>query len=439
MKSTALATERLRDLNPVIADAHIGLREEDRLVLTRILSESRTASHPHPRPHRVARGRLLPGGVLVGVVLAILALLLVLVPGTGPKTPTLGSQNWRLVSYKGASFRDVGVGEDSPALQCVTDKVCYSPGSGLIGPNGTLPIYRTVDGGLRWTTLPPIPGVTGSAPEGLHCANANFCTVGGSSGIQVSVDGGTSWRTVSTPTPLRQTAGFWCVDAMRCVVANLNGDTLTGFSSTSDGGAHWSTQAAPTATENPWKLRCDASGSCIEIILGQNSIESLSSSVWGGAWTAHPPASIRQPAIVHNACPDARHCMFVFVGTGYQIITTADAGATWNVTSPPRGWQNIATAVSCANAGDCWIATAHYGSPEGGYSHPLIESTHDFGHTWAPLSLPVTKPPLSDVLEMGCPPSGNGCLAIGNGRDHFVLPRNRSTPLSAPILLSSLP
>jgi hypothetical protein len=78
-------------------------------------------------------------------------------------------------------------------------------------------------------------------------------------------------------------------------------------------------------------------------------------------------------------------------------------------------------------------------NPDGAYSHPVIESTTDFGVTWTPLSLPSTSPAIADVLTLSCPPSGDGCLAIGNGKDHFILPSGPPHPLSGPILLSSLP
>jgi hypothetical protein len=55
------------------------------------------------------------------------------------------------------------------------------------------------------------------------------------------------------------------------------------------------------------------------------------------------------------------------------------------------------------------------------------------------LSLPQTTPATADVLTLSCPPSGDGCMAIGNGKDHFVLPPGPPHQLSGPILLSNLP
>jgi hypothetical protein len=101
---------------------------------------------------------------------------------------------------------------------------------------------------------------------------------------------------------------------------------------------------------------------------------------------------------------------------------------------------NIPTAVGCAAVDHCWVAMARYdtSNPDGTYSHPVIESTSDLGHTWTSVSVENTTPTVADVLALGCPPSGDGCLAIGNGQDHFVHPRGARS-LSGPIILSNLP
>ena len=131
-------------------------------------------------------------------------------------------------------------------------------------------------------------------------------------------------------------------------------------------------------------------------------------------------------------------------GEPYEIATTSDAGQTWQVQGTPAGWQNIATGVDCANATDCWVATSLYDghNPAGAYSEPTIESTHDGGSTWSTVPLPSAKPPISDVLTLSCPPSGDGCMGIGNLQDHFVLPKgppHKPQSLSGPLVISNLP
>jgi hypothetical protein len=101
------------------------------------------------------------------------------------------------------------------------------------------------------------------------------------------------------------------------------------------------------------------------------------------------------------------------------------------------------TAVSCATANDCWIAMSTYDthSPNGVYSQAAIEATNDGGTTWSSVALPTTTPPIGDVVALGCPPSGDGCMGIGNLEDHFPpsAPRPPTNPLSAPLVISNLP
>jgi hypothetical protein len=100
--------------------------------------------------------------------------------------------------------------------------------------------------------------------------------------------------------------------------------------------------------------------------------------------------------------------------------------------------------VSCANANDCWIAMTTYDaqSPAGAYSQPAIEATYDGGSNWSPVVLPTTAPPIADVVALSCPPSGDGCLGIGNLQDHFLPQSGPTSPthqLSGPQVISNLP
>jgi hypothetical protein len=128
----------------------------------------------------------------------------------------------------------------------------------------------------------------------------------------------------------------------------------------------------------------------------------------------------------------------------YEIATTNDAGLTWQVSGPPAGWLNMPTAVSCASSDDCWIAMSNYddSNAAGAYSSPTIEMTHDGGTSWSSISLPSSKPAIADVLTLSCPPSGDGCMGIGNMEDHFLSPiASNGTPkrLSGPLVISNLP
>jgi hypothetical protein len=196
-------------------------------------------------------------------------------------------------------------------------------------------------------------------------------------------------------------------------------------------------------------MNCASDGSCLAVsALGRFPdayIVGLRSEDWGMTWTAGPAAVYNDAAILYASCGDATHCMLVPLGgpskAPYEIATTSDAGLTWQVTGPPAGWENMPTAVSCAHANDCWIAMSTYDvrSAAGAYSQPTIEATYDGGATWSSIPLPANKPPISDVLTLSCPPSGNGCMGIGNLQDHFVLPPGKPHPLSGPLVISNLP
>jgi photosystem II stability/assembly factor-like uncharacterized protein len=196
-------------------------------------------------------------------------------------------------------------------------------------------------------------------------------------------------------------------------------------------------------------MNCREDGSCLAVSdLGgfpNSYIVGMSSHDGGLTWTAGPPSVFNSAAILYASCADSTHCMLVPLSgpakTPFEIATTSDAGATWQVTGPPAGWQNMPTALSCATGDDCWIAMSTYdtSSRAGAYSDPTIEATYDGGHTWSSIPLPSHQPPISDVLTLSCPPSGDGCMGIGNLEDHFVLPPGPPHHLSGPLVISDLP
>jgi photosystem II stability/assembly factor-like uncharacterized protein len=286
----------------------------------------------------------------------------------------------------------------------------------------------------------------------------------------LTTDGGADWSMSEVPVPTGfqnpAVGRFACGDASHCVLS-VSGDAppasdtsssspsqrVGTFLSTADAGNTW-TQATsvPSAPAGAvWTLNCAADGSCLAVsALGSypNSyVVGLRSDDWGLTWLAGAPAVYNDAVVMYASCGDTTHCMLVPAGsptTPYEIITTSNAGATWQVSSPPAGWENMPTAVSCANANDCWIAMSTYGahSPAGVYSQPAIEATYDGGTTWSSVALPTTTPPIADVVALSCPPSGDGCMGIGNLQDHFLPPSGPASPplpQSGPLVISNLP
>jgi hypothetical protein len=392
-----------------------------------------------------------------------------------PKTTTAsGALSFRLVDLTSSPFRSLSPGA-TINLQCVTDVVCYSPGTSQND------FYRTIDGGLSWEQTAPLPPVTGepgwsmlsfSCPTVETCAIVDVpsSTAGGSlAQFILTTDGGANWSTAAIPVPTGvpnpSASRFVCGDATHCLLSVTGSPTAASgagsssppqrvgtFLSTADAGLTW-TQATsvPSAPAGAvWTMNCSTDGSCLAIsALGsypKSYVVGLHSDDWGLTWLAGAPAVYNDAAVMYASCGDTTHCMLVPVGlpSDYQIATTSNAGVTWQVSSPPAGWKNMPTTVSCANANDCWIAMSTYDahSPAGVYSQAAIEATYDGGTTWSSVALPTTTPPIGDVVALSCPPSGDGCMGIGILQYHFLPPSGPTSPTvlpSSPQVISNLP
>jgi len=428
------------------------------------------------RPDGVRRpSSLIPIALTVASVVALVTGLLIVGSSNAPapiSATASGALSFQLVDVTGSSpFRSVSPGA-TIKLQCVTDLVCYS-----LGASGD-DLYQSIDGGQSWVQtapLPPLTGGTGWNALSFSCPTVDTCAIvevpngpvtgGNLAQFLLTTDGGANWTTSAIPGPTGisnpSASRFACGDATHCVVSVSGSPTQasgTGsssppqqvgtFLSTADAGLTW-TQATsvPSAPAGGlWTLNCGTDGSCLAVsALGDSAdhyVVGLRSDDWGLTWLAGAPSSSFDAAILYASCGDSVHCMLVPAGsptTPYEIITTSNAGATWQVSTSPAGWENMPTAVSCANANDCWIATSTYDaqSAAGAYSRPVIEATSDGGSTWSSVALPAAQPPIADVLTLSCPPSGDGCMGIGNLSDHFVPPA--SGVQSGPLVISNLP
>jgi photosystem II stability/assembly factor-like uncharacterized protein len=442
-----------------------------------------TTLFPRARYPRLYGGRLRHSIALSALVVVAAAALVTGLLTVGskdapvPKTATSsGALSFRLVDVTASPFRSLSPGA-TINLQCVSDVVCYSSGTSQND------FYRTTNGGLNWeqtAPLPPMTGEQGWSMLSFSCPTVQTCaivdvpsgTVGGAlAQFILTTDGGAHWTASSIPVPTGipspSASRFVCGDATHCLLSVSGSPTeVSGtspssppqrvgtFLSTADAGLTW-TQATsvPSAPAGAvWTINCGADGSCVAIsALGsypKSYVVGLRSDDWGLTWLAGAPAVYNDAAVMYASCGDTTHCMLVPVAypskVPYEIATTSNAGVTWQVSSPPVGWQNMPTAVSCANANDCWIATSTYDSHSsaGVYSQAAIEATYDGGTTWSSVALPTTSQPIGDVVALSCPPSGDGCMGIGNLQDHFLPPSGPTSPtvpLSSPLVISNLP
>jgi photosystem II stability/assembly factor-like uncharacterized protein len=394
---------------------------------------------------------LIPVVVLIAVIAATAS---VLASGGG----SVASSEWRLVSSISSPFRALATNSSvgQVQFQCVTDEVCYSPGYGLTDSND---LYQTTDGGRTWRRSSAIPLRLSGYDTDYSCSTVSTCVV--VSGLEpslkmaVTTDGGRHWHTEDVPVPPGiPNAHFGpisCVDGLTCVVNIWGGSGLSTFGrylTTFDGGAKWSEGShLQSDTGIALTLKCSYNGECVALaelnfdVPGRDSIVALHSRDWGATWEVGNQTAPLHAGIVMTSCGDGRHCLIVQTGEPFTLTTTSNAGVSWRASTRLPGWLNTPTAVDCANGSHCWIAMSEYDphSPLGSYSRPNIEMTTNFGTTWSALPLPSHRPAIADVLALACPPSGNGCVAVGNLADHFAQGPRRHQHLSYPLLLSNLP
>jgi len=396
----------------------------------------------------------------VGVVLvAVVALLLNVTGGLSPSTSSPTSETpWRLVSSTTSPFQSLPNGAVSQGsldanrpLQCVSNAVCYSPGSFT-----STSLYVTTDGGHTWTMTSPIP-LDKPQLNPLSCSSIGTCAVlgtqTGANGVPVptfaiTTDSGQTWRTSAFPLPRGMAnPGYGplsCTDSIKCIatVATRSPSPVSTTMHTLNGGLTWRQGGTLRGNYGGYAMTCRSNGHCIALtepsIVRNAPIVAIRTLNWGATWTAGSPLAV-QGGLQKVSCGDPAHCLVVIAGgQTYQIDTTSDGGNTWNSSGPPSGWLNFPTAVDCANGKECWIAMSEYNRQQPGYSDPNIEVTHDAGATWSALRLPTHQPAIADVLALSCPPAGDGCIGVGNLEDHFAQGAPAG-PLLGPLLLSNLP
>lgn len=291
-----------------------------------------------------------------------------------------GGASWRTFRPRGVS--DFGF----TSLDCVTVATCYATALLGAGANAGGALYKTADGGARWTLV--VEHRAPSRPDyrfnDVACPTRTHCLVSGTDGVAGFIlVVRTTTRTFSRALVPRQPRGgsilgITCVGPNVCMAAQDAGARVY---RSSDGGRVWRALAVPPAFA-PYESN---------------------------------PAT--PTGISSIACGSARFCVaggFIghlnFTGTTQPFKwVTRDAGATWSFANPfastgartPNAvGQN---AISCASAVSCTM----------GLSYGLVYATSDAGRSW----MWVARTPQSDydVLSVACPSAGH-CLvsAISN-------------------------
>ncbi len=378
---------RLRSANPIRVDAFDSTRVGpivDRIVaatsathrLDPIVDEEGAKPSPGRRHRRRGvRSRVpvrLAASLAVVVALVVAALVVTLghgvkEPHTTPPltqvftTPTqTSSASWNLTGLVAASgWHPQSVGATSPVqLICPTQRTCIASGVDLGVDQNSLPqqqndIEVSTDGGATWRVAEVPPD--GMYFNGFTCPSSTTCmTVGvlpndGSGppppSLYTTTDGGASWTVRVMPGLVFASAALACWTTTSCIVV----EQTEGFAAyvTNDAGQTWTSSQLPAGFIGPSdsdSLQCSSDGRCVAMgiaSLAYTADPAFAYSTDGGrVWQLGKAPPVHAGAGSVLSCSDALHCMAI-ENAGLQngltevrgVVTTSDGGRTWTATS----------------------------------------------------------------------------------------------------------
>lgn len=265
------------------------------------------------------------------------------------------------------------------AVSCATASSCVAVG----GAGG---IEMSNDGGRTWKkAAAPTPHFL----YGVACPSTGHCLVAGDAGtVLVTMDGAEKWRKVKTGVhvPLSSIA---CSDRQRCTAVG-DGDTVI---TTANGGSRWKESFAGTGVLDG--VACDSSSECTAVTSAATGDLTTSN---GRTWTSiSVPFSVLDALSPMNGI-GCRSGTCVSVGGRGLLAVSSNGGATWSVGQ--SGTTVNLESVSCASASVC-VAVGAGGT---------ILATADGGATWSA----DTSPTRETLLGVVCPTTTT-CVAVGSG------------------------
>jgi photosystem II stability/assembly factor-like uncharacterized protein len=317
------------------------------------------------------------------------------------------------------------------------------PDGSLVGPRnqpGGAPAWRLVsDVSPSWRALPTVGDVPGepkglnfSCPTATTCYAANFSSKGPATASEVEVtdDGGTTWRALTLPVSLLRPPSLSCIDADTCAIFGIDQSGNSTFLETTDGGQTWTSRAGPNelaGMNGPMQLACTTATSCLVVAPGPNrKVDPGSTVPFGGAAsfvTDDGGSTWSTSSLPTGFIPSALQCISAAdcVTTGSislagppapseaTILHTTDGGTSWATAAIPSSLAAQDTfspsTLSCADTGNCLAIF----SDVAGSATEVLSST-DGGATWAPTA--ATGFPQGVVTSLSCP-GGADCWAAG--------------------------
>ncbi len=320
-------------------------------------------------------------------------------------------------------------------IACPSPGVCMGVGAQGFGTPGHEIAAVSTDGGLRWASTTPLPGVTHL--DSMACATSTSCLSVGSNlvgsalqSVAVSTaDGGRTWTTMSDlPNDVTQLESITCPIATSCMAVGTSSDQDRGIAFVTDAsGSRWHPISLPNGVSDPSLVSCATSQVCViegrrEAVLGDPSAgEELSiihisdgGETWANSTLPTGSSAAGAPDYKGLICLPSIRCLLVGDSTPPDgtptgmILASSDGGNTWATVTPPPE-TTFLNAIACPTTTGCVLVG---GGVEGrGGSVQDILTTSSGGEDWVSRPVPAN---VVGLISVSCA-STSSCLAVGFG------------------------
>lgn len=339
------------------------------------------------------------------------------------------------------------------SVDCVTDSDCWAVGFYQHEPDFAFRTLIEHYDGTAWSVVssPNIGSPANGILFGVSCASADRCWAVGygvDAGIFqtliVQYDG-TSWAIVSSPNPAGSSSSFLngvtCVSVDDCWAVGNHfspGNPQQTLIEHFDGTA-WSivesANTSPSQHNVLYGVTCVDASDCWVVgsyTNGGNS-QTLSLHYDGTAWSVVPSPSTspsRSNDLYDVTCVSADDCWAIGnhyaggagpSGAFWDTLVLHYNGTAWSVAGSPSpgSYGNHLWGVTCAGAGDCWIA-GHYSNGPGAGSETVI--MRNTGSGWTLASPEARTHQNSLLFGIACGGEGHdagedACWAVGHFND----------------------